>query len=159
MASVGVVFSWTSIYDHHGNWTTCLCCPSPTILPTGLLQHPGKADHLPLLSCLTIYHHHRCVCKLKVKSSHRKRAGFVPGQRMHGIWRIDGGGLNLRVRMDNLGWMNMLYSRALWKGFHSMPATECGFGEPSVAWEDAGSKYLFTIQDYILESWAEELED
>lgn len=56
----------------------------------------------------------------------------------------------------------MLYSgigKALWKGFDSMPAMECGFGEPSVAWEDAVSKYLFIIHNYILESWAEELED
>lgn len=44
------------------------------------------------------------------------------------------------------------------KGFHSMPAMECWLGGPNVACGDAVSKYLHYTRQYVLESWAAELE-
>lgn len=123
----------------------CLSFPSPTILPTEFIQHPTKANHLPLLLYFTSYHYHKCIYNLKIQSSHWRKAEFSQGQRMNGMWHI-AIGLNLRVKMENLGWMNMLHSgirKVLWKGFHSMPAIECGRCGPNVACEDAVSKQIF----------------
>lgn len=126
----------------------CLCFLSPTILPTEFIQHPTKVDHLPLLLYFTSYHYHKCIYNLKTRSSHWKKAEFSRGQRMNGMWHIAVGSLNLRVKIENLGWMNMLYSgieKVLWKRFHSMPAIECGLGGSNVACEDLVSTYLFII--------------
>lgn len=63
-------------------------------------------------------------------SSHWKRAEFAQGQNWPVIYWC--GSLNLTVG----------------KGFHSMPAMECGLGGPNVACGDAVSKYLHYTRLY-----------
>ena len=133
-------------------------CPVPQ--SSNRIRHPTKTDGLPLLSSSGIYHHHWGCPDFVGIGTFLSRNQELPleknkicwGQGAQEFMAYRCGGLNLRVRMKRRGWMNMVNSgigKFWWKGFPGVPAMERGWGATNVAWEDAVSKDLSILQDYI----------